>query len=159
MSDKFKAMFEEAREAGLPDEWITKFESSFEASPLREENKSLKDRMKETYESNTKLRDTLLATKFSSHGVTISPSALRIPDDLDVTDDEKVEGWLVQAGLTSAKPTTDPSIRATHDRIANASNEETNATAAALSELDPTTLSEDEFYAKAEAIMAKIQPQ
>lgn len=159
MSDKFKAMFEEAREAGIPDEWITKFESTFEATPLREENKQTKERMREIAESNQKLRDTLLATKFSSHGVTISPSALRIPDDLDVTDDEKVEGWLVQSGLTSAKRTTDPKVLSTHDRIAQASNEETNAISAALSELDPTTLTEDEFYAKAEAITAKLQPR
>ena len=159
MSDKFKAMFEEAREAGLPDEWITKFESSFEASPLREENKATKDRMREIAETNTRLRNTLLSTQFKEFGVPYAPEALRIPDDLDPTNPEAVEGWLVQSGFAQAKPTTDPKILSTHDRIANASNEETNATAAALSELDPTTLSEDEFYAKAEAIMAKIQPQ
>lgn len=142
MSDKFKAMFEEAREAGLPDEWVAKFESTFEATPLREENKATKERMKEIAENNQKLRDTLLATKFTSHGVTISPSALRIPDDLDVTDDEKVEGWLVQAGLTTTKPTTDPATLATHDRIANASTETTPPNSIP----DVTKMNEEEFW-------------
>lgn len=155
MSDKFKAMFDEAREAGLPDEWISKFESEFEATPLRAENKATKERMKEIAEANQRLRDTLLETKFSAYNVSIKPSALRIPDDLDVTDDEKVEGWLVQSGLTSARPTTDPEVRATHDRIAAAATEGGNSTLPSLADLDPNKLSEDEFYERAEAIQAQ----
>lgn len=158
MSDKFTAIFNEAREAGLPDEWITKFESTFEASPLREENKATKERMKEIAERESKLKDALLATKFQTYGVTISPTALRIPDDLDPTDDEKVEGWLVQSGLAQAKPTTDPATREVHDRIAEASNEGGQPTIS-LADLNPETLSEDEFYRKAEILMAKIKPQ
>lgn len=146
-SDKFKAMFEEAREAGLPDEWVAKFESTFEATPLREENKQTKERMREIAEANTRLRDSLLATKFSTHGVSISPSALRIPDDLDVTDDEKVEGWLVQAGLTTTKPTTDPATLSTHDRIANASTDTVPPNAIP----DMTKMSEEEFWAAYES--------
>ncbi len=143
MSDKFTQMFEEAKNSGVDPEWISRFESAFEASPLREENKATKDRMREIAESNTKLRDSLLATKFSSHGVTISPTALRIPDDLDVTDDEKVEGWLIQAGLTTTKPTTDPATLATHDRIANASTDPISPSTIP----DISKMNEEEFWA------------
>lgn len=147
MSDKFKAMFDEAREAGLPDEWVSRFESTFEASPLREENKATKERMREIADQNQKYRDTILAAQFRDHGVTISPTALRIPDDLDPTDAEKVEGWLVQSGLAQSKPTTDPSERATHDRIAQASNEGGQPV------FDPQSLlnitDEEEFWTKA----------
>lgn len=156
MSDKFKAIFDEAREAGLPDEWITRFESTFEASPLREENKQTKERMREIAERESKLKDALLATKFQSYGVSISPTALRIPDDLDPTDDEKVEGWLIQSGLAQSKPTTEPETRAVHDRISQASNEGGQPTIS-LEDLDPSKLTEDEFYEKAAALTAKLR--
>lgn len=158
MSDKFKAMFDEARDAGVDADWVSKFESAFEATPLREEIKSTKERMKEIAEANQRYRDSLLETKFSAYNVSIKPSALRIPDDLDVTDDEKVEGWLVQSGLTSARPTTDPEVRATHDRIANAGNEG-NSTGIDLSQLDPSKMSEDEFWEKAPQVEAQLGKQ
>ena len=154
MSDKFKAMFDEARDAGIDPDWVTKFESAFEATPLREENKATKERMREIAEANQKYRDSLLETKFSAYNVSIKPSALRIPDDLDVTDDEKVEGWLVQSGLTSAKPTTEPEVRATHDRIAAAANEGGSYLPNDLAALDPSKMSEDEFYERAAALEA-----
>lgn len=154
MSDKFKAMFDEARDAGIDPDWVTKFESAFEATPLREENKATKERMREIAEANQRYRDSLLETKFSAYNVSIKPSALRIPDDLDVTDDEKVEGWLVQSGLTSAKPTTEPEVRATHDRIAAAANEGGSYLPNDLAALDPSKMSEDEFYERAAALEA-----
>ena len=124
MPDRFEQLFEEARNSGKVDEdWLDTFKSSFEASPLRVENKETRERAKAIAEQNQKYRDAILAAQFKEHGVTISPSALRIPDDLDPTDPEKVEGWLVQSGLASTKPTTDPAELATHDRIANAGSD------------------------------------
>lgn len=153
MSDRYKAFFEEARNSGVDPEWISKAEEMFEASPLRQDLNATKEQHRQTQEQNSKLRDALLAERFKDFGVTISPTALRIPDDLDPTDGEKVEGWLVQSGLTQSKPTTSPDLRATHDRISAASNEGGQPTIS-LEDLDPETLSEDEFYRKAAALQA-----
>jgi hypothetical protein len=142
-SDKFAQMFEEAKTAGIDPDWISKFESAFEASPLREENKATKERMRELAESHTKLRDSLLAVKFAEHGVTIPPKALRLPDDLDPTNDESVEAWLVDAGLTTTKPTTDPATLSTHDRIAQASTDPVSPSSIP----DISKMNEEEFWA------------
>ncbi len=147
MSDQFKELFEEAKESGIDPTWLTKLETAFEATPLRQENKATKDRMRELSERNTNLTDSLLSVKFKEHGVTIPPKALRLPDDLDPTNDESVEKWLVEAGLTTTKPTTDPETLATHDRMASASTSPVNPSTIP----DISKLSEEEFWAAHEA--------
>lgn len=155
MSDKYQELLDEMRNSGeIPETWIDRIQTTYEASGLRTDLKETKDQYRELMTQNSKLRDTILADRFKQFGVTISPSALRIPDDLDPTDTEKVEGWLVQSGLAESKPTTDPAERATHDRIAAASNAGGQPTIS-IEDLDPSTMSEDEFYKKVEALEAQ----
>lgn len=154
MSDKFKALFEEARQSGLPDEWVDRFEESFEASGLRKDLKATQDQARQLMEQNKAMRTGLLGDRFAKLGITISPKVLNIPDDLDPTDEEKVTTWAQEMGLVEKKETTPPAERAVHDRIAAASNEGGNTATPTLQDFDPTKLSEAEFWEKAQAYEA-----
>lgn len=153
--DKYQELLDEMRNSGeIPESWIDRIQTTYEASGLRTDLKETKDQYRQLMDTNSKLRDTILADRFKQFGVTISPSALRIPDDLDPTDTEKVEGWLVQAGLAESKPTTDPEERAAHDRIAAASNAGGQPTLS-IADLDPSKMTEDEYYQAAALIEAQ----
>lgn len=158
MTDRFSDLFEEARDSGKVDEtWLERFQTTFEASPLRQEIKATKDENKTLREQSKTLRTGLLKDRFSTLGIKISPDVLNIPDDLNPADPEGVKTWAVSMGLVEDAPTTDPATRATHDRIANASNEGGNTQIPSLEDLDPTKMSEDEFYRKAAAREAAIK--
>lgn len=153
-SDRFAELFEKARESGKVDEdWLSELQTQFEASPLRQEVKATKEELKATRDKLSTLRDGLLSVKFKEMGIGMKPQAFRIPDDLDPTDDEKVTGWMVEMGLTEAKPTTDPAERATHDRIANVSTD-TGKNQPSIADLDPSKMSMEEFDAKVAQIQA-----
>lgn len=155
--DKYEALLSKIQQSEDVPEWVVdEIQSTYEASGLRTDLKETRDKYRDVLTTNTKLRDRILAEEFTKHGVTISPTALRIPDDLDPTDAEKVEGWLVQSGLTSTKPTTSVDERSTHDRIVAATDSAATPTVD-LSQFDPTTMDEDEFYRKYEAAKATIR--
>lgn len=128
MADKFEELFEEAMTSGKVDsEWLDRFRSNFEASPLRNEIKSLKEREKALREQATQYRNGLLQDKFSKLGITISPSILNIPEELNPADDDGFKDWAVKSGLVKDEPTTPEPERAVHDRIAAVSNESSPA--------------------------------
>lgn len=157
MSDKFKQLFEEARNSGVDSEWVDKFENTFEASGLRKDNVTIKEENRLLRETATKLKSGLLKDRFEKIGITISPSVLNIPDDLDPSDPEKVQSWAEEMGLITKQETTPPSERQTHDRIAAASNEGNQTIVPSIDDLDPTKLSEEEFWQKAQAREAAIK--
>lgn len=142
--NKFDALFEKARNAGVDPDLLDEFQSTYEASGLRKDMRELQDKLKTQAELNRNLRSGLLADRFKTMGISISPKALNIPDDLDPTDPEKVTSWAEDMGLVQKKETTTPETRAVHDRIANASNEGGNTQIPDLP--DPATVSEDEYY-------------
>ena len=155
MSDKFRQLFEEARGSGVDPEWVDKFESTFEASGLRKDNQAIKDENRLLRETASKLKSGLLKDRFERIGITISPSILNIPDDLDPSDPEKVQSWAEEMGLITPKETTPPAERETHDRIAAASNEGT--VTSIPSNADIQNLGEDEFWRVAAAREAAIK--
>jgi hypothetical protein len=151
-TDKYTQFMEDAKTSGeIPQHWIERIESTYEASGLRNDYKSERERAIALEEKLSNLRDGLLTDRFKSMGITASPKAFRIPDDLDPSDTEKLESWATEMGLIQRQETTPPADRAVHDRIASASTDGPSPTVS-LDDLDPTKLSEDEFYAKAEAL-------
>lgn len=156
MSDKFKQLFEEARANGVDPDWVDRFETSFEASGLRKDLNTTKEENRALRETAKSLRTGLLKDRFTKFGITVSPDILNIPEDLNPTDEDTVKDWAVNMGLLANTPSTPEPERATHDKIAAASNEG-GQPSISLADLDPTKLSEDEFYEKALAIQAQIK--
>lgn len=160
MADKFKELFEEARDSGVDADWVDKFEQTFEASGLRKDNQAIKDRWIAVSEENKALKTGLLQTRFTELGIKLNPSILALPDTLNPADPDNVRTWAIASGLIEDTPTTPITERATHDRIAAAANETTNHTIPSVDDLDPTKLSEDDFYKLAgqreAAIKAKL---
>lgn len=144
MSDKFRQLFEEARNSGVDPDWVDKFENTFEASGLRKDNQTIKEENRLLRETANKLKTGLLQDRFKSMGVTISPSILNIPDELDPSDPEKVQSWAEEMGLITKQETTPPAERQTHDRIAAASNEGNVSIVPTIDDI--SNLPEDEFW-------------
>jgi hypothetical protein len=156
--DKYEALLNKMKDSGEVPEWVVdEIQSTYEASGLRTDLKETRDKYNQTLETNTRLRDTILESQFKSHGVTLSPKALRIPDDLDATDSDKVSGWLQEMGLVTAQPTTPTDERATHDRIANISSDATTPNQISVSDIQ--NMSEEEFWAKAPQIQEQLHTQ
>lgn len=154
--DKYEALINKMKESGEVPEWVLdEVQSTYEASGLRTDLKNLKDQYTKTLEENTNLRTGLLADRFKSLGITISPSILNIPADLPVTDPEKVQSWAEEMGLIAKTETTTPDERVVHDRIATASNEGGNTGLPTVNDLDPSKMTEAEFYEKARLIEAQ----
>lgn len=154
MSDKFTELFTEAKAAGIDPEWLTRLEKSFEASGLRQDLKDTRDKYAAAMADNRTLRTGLLNGEFTKLGISIKPAALNIPDDLDASDPDKVSTWATEMGLYSPPPTTDPALRAAHDRISAASTDGNSNVIPTVADLDPSKLTEDEFYAQAALISA-----
>lgn len=146
MSDKFKQLFEEARNGGVDPEWVDRLETTFEASGLRKDNQTIKEENRLLRETATKLKSGLLKDRFEKLGITLNPAILGqdVMDQLDPSDPEKVQTWAEEMGLITKQETTPPAERQTHDRIAAASNEGNVTTAPSISDIQ--NLGEDEFW-------------
>ena len=155
MSDKFKQLFEEARNNGMDPDWVDKFETTFEASGLRKDNQTIKEENRLLRETAGKLKSGLLQDRFKSMGVTISPSILNIPDDLDPSDPEKVQSWAEEMGLVTKTETTPPADRQVHDRIAAASDSGNVSVTPSIDDI--SNLPEEEFWKQAAAREAAIK--
>ncbi len=155
MSDKFKQLFEEARDSGMDPDWVDKFENTFEASGLRKDNQTIKEENRLLRETASKLKSGLLKDRFTKMGITLSPSVLNIPDDLDPSDDEKFQSWAEEMGLVTKQETTPPAERQVHDRIAAASDSGNVATTPSISDIQ--NLPEEEFWKVAEAREAALR--
>lgn len=155
MADKFTELFEEARNSGLPDDWVDRFQTTFEASGLRKDNLSIKEENRLLREQKQVLQAGLLRDRFNKLGITINPDYIKVPDDLDPANEEGVQEWAVKAGLITQTETTEPAERQTHDRIAAASNEGTQTTVPSISDLQ--NLPEEEFWKQAAAREAAIK--
>ncbi len=157
MADKFKELFEEARNSGVDADWVDRLETTFEASGLRKDNVAIKTQLQTLIDENKTYKSGLLKTRFSELGIKINPDILSLPDTLNPADPETVKTWAITAGLIEDTPTTTPDSRSTHDRIASASNEGSTTTIPSLEDLDPTKMSEDEFYKKASVREAALK--
>lgn len=153
--DKYTQFLEDAKKSGeIPDEWIKRIEDTYEASGLRNDVRTERERAQKLEQDLRTLRIGLLTDKFKEMGIPGKPTAYSLPDDVDPTKPESIQSWAVEMGLIQPKETTPPDERATHDRIATASNEGGNTGLPSASDLDPRTMSQEEFYAKAQLIEA-----
>ncbi len=155
MADKFKALFEKARDSGVDPEWIDELETTFEASGLRKDNLSIKEENRLLRERTQNLQAGLLRDRFTKLGITINPDYIKVPDDLDPANEEGVQEWAVKAGLITQQETTTPDSRQTHDRIAAASNEGNTPNIPSISDIK--NLPENEFWKVAEAREAALR--
>lgn len=157
MSDKFKQLFEEARNSGMDPDWVDKFEETFEASGLRKDNQTIKEENRLLRETTKNLKSGLLKDRFKDMGITLNPAILgqEVLDQLDPSDPEKVQTWAEEMGLITKQETTPPSERQTHDRIAAASNEGNVTSIPSISDMQ--NLPEDEFWKVAEQREAAIK--
>lgn len=154
--DKYEALIEKMKTSGEVPEWVLdEVQTTYEASGLRTDLRDLKTKYDAALSDNTNLRTGLLADRFKAMGITIPVKVLQIPSDLAVTDEDKVREWAETSGLIAKTETTDPVERATHDRIAEASNEGGNSSIPTSADLDPRKMPEDDFYAQARLIEAK----
>lgn len=150
--DKYTQFLEDAKASGeIPDSWLQRIQDTYEASGLRNEVRSERERADNLQTSLRTLQTSLLTDKFKEMGIPGKPSAYSLPDDIDPTNVESIQTWAVDQGLIQPVTTTPPAERAAHDRIANASTDGPTPTIS-LDDLDPTKLSEDEFYRRAEAL-------
>lgn len=156
MSDKYSQLIQEARESGeIPDSWLERIESTYETSGLRTDLKATREAYQKTLDENRTLKSGVLASQFKSLGIGLNPKVLQIPDELDPTDSDKVSEWAQEMGLIPKQETTPVTERATHDRIAAASNESTATVIPSASDIQ--NLSEDEFWKQAAAREAAIK--
>lgn len=148
---KIEDLIAEMEDAGVDPAFIAKTRETFEASPLRKELKEAKDAAQAAIDRATKAENVALTGTFKELGITAKPTAFNLPDDLDRTDREAVQGWAVEHGLIEPPaPRVAGETLDAMDRIGAASQGAGAVTA------DPTAAvvsadSEQEFWAQAEA--------
>lgn len=159
MPNDFDALIGELEEAGLDESYIDRLRSVTAASPIRKERDAYKADAIAALDRAQRAEAKALAASFRDMGITMKPSALRLPDDLDVTDDDKLRAWATDAGLIAAVQSVDQSMsneeRQAHANVAAASAGATTPPAAnskesLLARLDPAKgLTEEQFWAEA----------
>jgi hypothetical protein len=154
--DKYTQFLEDAKKSGeIPDEWIKRIEDTYEASGLRNDVRTERERAQKLETDLRSLRIGLLTDKFKEMGIPGKPTAYSLPDDMDPTNIESIQSWAVEQGLITPPQTTEPASREVHDRISQASNEGGNSSIPSSEELDPRKMSETEFYEHARKIEAQ----
>jgi hypothetical protein len=135
----------------LPDDAAQKLR---DASPLRKDLETTKSELAAAQERTRTLEQRLSADVFSKVGITLNPSLLRTPDDLDVTDVDAVRKWAVEKQLIEDTPATPPAEMEQHQRVAAAAVDAPLEPGQAdlLAQLDPRKMSEDDFWAQAAAM-------
>lgn len=123
---------------------VDEISSLWDASPIRKERDDYKKRAETAEEKAGKYATAAVKSVLKDKGVTINPSLLRFPDDLDLTDEAAVEKFLVDAGLAEAKSEADVAEQQAHENIDRAvtgasATATTRINADLLEELDTTT--------------------
>lgn len=109
----------EAKEALDPDD-LDRLRKASSGSPLRKERDEAKARADAAEARAKHLEGSMLADQLTKLGVTVKPSALRVPDDLDVADLEKVRAFAIDAGALAAPVDTSAENQQAHERIGQA---------------------------------------
>lgn len=145
----FEELLAEAEEVGVPEDLLDRFKAAAEASPLRKELKDTKAQLQTHIDRAQKAEAVALATQFEKLGIRGKPQSYRLPDDVDVTDEEALRVWAVDNGvLDPPKPDVSDGHLDALDRVAAASD------GATTGRIDPSDAvmqaeSEEEFYRRA----------
>lgn len=117
MPDDFDVLVDELADAGLDESYIDRLKK-WSGSPLRKERNEALQKVTALEERLAKAEAKTLESTFSNLGITVKPSALRLPDDLDVLDEDKVREWAVEQGLAEPPPPDTPEEEAeAHERV------------------------------------------
>lgn len=124
MPNDFEALIGELEEAGLDESYIDRLKSATAASPIRKERDQFKADLATALAQRDQFRSKALVASFKDLGIKVSPTALRMPDDLDVTDDAALRTWAEGAGLVDPPPVTtaSPAEQQAHQQAAAAAN-------------------------------------
>lgn len=149
-------LLKEAEESGIDPEFIERIRRANDASGLRKELKDAKDEAKQNRERAKRYEDKVLQAALREKGVTVNPSFLVRPDELDISDEDAVNKWLTEAGLWEPTPSAPADELKSHDRVANLAAGD----AAPKTPLDEkkaklatdTSLTEDQFWSLAKEI-------
>lgn len=117
---KFEDIVAEYEAEGLD---TTELRAAWDASPLRRERDEAKTAAQSAQERAQRAEAKALASSFKDLGIKVSPTALRMPEDLDVTDDAALRTWAEGAGLVDPPAATSAtqSEQTAHQQAANAS--------------------------------------
>lgn len=117
MPDDFDVLVDELADAGLDDSYIDRLKK-WSGSPLRKERNDALQKATALEERLAKAEAKTLESTFTNLGITVKPTALRLPDDLDVLDEAKVREWAVEQGLAEPPPPDTPDDEAAaHERV------------------------------------------
>lgn len=98
-SNSFEDLLAEAEEVGVDPDLIERLRAASAASPLRAEKKQAEERAAAALERAIKAENAALTSTFEKLGIKAKPSAFNLPEDLDRTDFDAVQGWAVEQGL------------------------------------------------------------
>lgn len=121
----FDDLLEEARLAGVQDDWLDRLRKASDGSPLRQENKTLKEQYEQATQEVQRYRKATIGQFLAAQGFQGKPDALNIPADIDPLDQQKVQEWAVDMGLIAPPPpSTEEEQRQAelqaHERVDNA---------------------------------------
>lgn len=121
----FDDLMNEGIDAGIQEDWINRVRAASDGSPLRQEIKTLKDERDGLREQVGKFRTGTLGSHLAALGFKGNPDALKVPDDLDPFDQEKVSEWAIGMNLVQPPEPSDAereqaAEHAAHDRMAQA---------------------------------------
>lgn len=122
MSNRFDELLTEIEEAeAIAPEWLDRLREASKGSPLRKERDDAIERADRAEARTKEMETATLASTLSTLGVKVKLDNLRLPDDLEVSDPEKVKEWAVEAGLVEAAPDVPNDEIEGHEAIATAS--------------------------------------
>lgn len=151
MPNAFEDLMNEAADAGVDADWIDRVKKASSGSPLRKELEDERQARIQAAENAAKYRDAALNSQFAQLGIKVKPDALKVPEDLDPLDGDKVRDWAVGMGLSEAPQAVTPQEQAAHERIANASDGASPTTPSTARDEILQAANAEEFFAKAKA--------
>lgn len=121
----FDDLMQEARDAGVQESWLDRIKAATDGSPLRKERDDWKAKAEQLSEQVGKFRSGTLGQQLVALGFKGNPDALKVPDDLDPFDADKVTEWAVGMNLVpKPEPSEDERQHAAdlaaHDRMTQA---------------------------------------
>ncbi len=107
MPSTYDDLIAEGATLGVDADYLARLTAAAEASPLRTENKSLKEKAAADAIELAAFKEAQTAASFKAAGILVDPKALALPADLDIKDVEAVKAYGMTVGLV-AKPATPP---------------------------------------------------
>lgn len=95
----FDDLLDEARQAGVQEDWITRVKAASDGSPLRKERDEWKQKAETHAEKAARYEKAAIGQFLAGNGFKGKPDALNIPADLDPLDQTALTTWAVDMGL------------------------------------------------------------